>query len=72
MRTFLLVLQNILTNQFRFVQGVYKPDEKASYDEYSDVSQSFDFLSQLALEWEAAARLPSDVEDVRQVIVRSG
>nr|XP_018904003.1 PREDICTED: epimerase family protein SDR39U1 [Bemisia tabaci]XP_018904004.1 PREDICTED: epimerase family protein SDR39U1 [Bemisia tabaci] len=52
--------------------GVYKPDEKASYDEYSDVSQSFDFLSQLALEWEAAARLPSDVEDVRQVIVRSG
>lgn len=50
--------------------GYYKPDPHAEYDEDSP-GGDFDFLSQLCTDWEAAAKLPDDIE-VRQVIIRSG
>lgn len=50
--------------------GIYKPSTTVEYDEDSDVSLPFDFLSELCHEWEEAAKLPG--EDVRSVIVRSG
>ncbi|XP_049861046.1 epimerase family protein SDR39U1 isoform X2 [Schistocerca gregaria] len=50
--------------------GIYKPSPSEEYDEESSV-KSFDFLSELCHEWEAAAKLPAD-SGVRQTIVRSG
>lgn len=50
--------------------GIYKPDNNIIYNENTTVSE-FDFFSKLCLEWENAAKLPSDVL-TRQVTIRSG
>ncbi|KAK7478374.1 hypothetical protein BaRGS_00030378, partial [Batillaria attramentaria] len=50
--------------------GFYKPDPSIEYDE-SSPGGNFDFLSKLCTDWEAAAKLPSDL-GVRQVILRCG
>lgn len=50
--------------------GYYKPDPNKEYTE-NDVVEPFDFLSHLTKEWEAAAKLPSQVP-TRSVIVRTG
>lgn len=51
--------------------GIYQPSTENEYDENSRVSESFDFLSKLALEWEKVAQLPPEI-GVRQVVIRSG
>ena len=50
--------------------GYYRPDPVVEYDEDSP-GGDFDFLSQLCTDWEAAAKLPNEI-NVRQVIIRSG
>ncbi|GJQ84174.1 hypothetical protein Trydic_g2850 [Trypoxylus dichotomus] len=50
--------------------GIYKPDNHTIYSESVSVSE-FDFFSKLCLEWENAAKLPSDAS-TRQVTIRSG
>lgn len=50
--------------------GIYRPCEGAEYTEESR-NEEYDFLSKLCHEWEAAAKIPSDI-NVRQVIIRSG
>ncbi|XP_067012922.2 epimerase family protein SDR39U1 isoform X2 [Anabrus simplex] len=50
--------------------GIYEPSKTAEYTEDCR-GGNFDFLSDLAQEWEQAARLPSHI-GVRQVIIRSG
>lgn len=50
--------------------GYYRPDPVVEYDEDSP-GGDFDFLSRLCTDWEAAAKLPNEI-NVRQVIVRSG
>ncbi|KAJ1528485.1 hypothetical protein ONE63_006894 [Megalurothrips usitatus] len=50
--------------------GIYPPSSSAEYTEESPV-EPFDFLSELAVAWEKAAKLPS-TSGVRQVTVRSG
>ncbi|XP_045464568.1 epimerase family protein SDR39U1 [Harmonia axyridis] len=49
--------------------GIYKPDIKREYNEYSDV-EGYDFLSKMCLDWEKAARLEENA--CRQVNIRSG
>lgn len=48
--------------------GIYDPTKDDVYDECSSTSESFDFLSKLANEWEQAGKVSS----VRHVIIRSG
>uniref|UniRef100_A0A1B6DNY7 DUF1731 domain-containing protein n=1 Tax=Clastoptera arizonana TaxID=38151 RepID=A0A1B6DNY7_9HEMI len=50
--------------------GIYKPSPTAEYDEDSVLGPPFDFLSELAQEWESASKLEDD--NVRRVIIRSG
>ncbi|KAL1128906.1 hypothetical protein AAG570_013440 [Ranatra chinensis] len=51
--------------------GIYRPHPELEYTEKSEIESSFDFLSKLATEWEASAKLPPEI-NVRQVIIRSG
>jgi NAD dependent epimerase/dehydratase family enzyme len=51
--------------------GYYKPDPKNKYDETSP-GGDFDYLSQLCTAWEEAAKLPKELDSVRQVILRCG
>uniref|UniRef100_A0A146MAQ1 Epimerase family protein SDR39U1 n=1 Tax=Lygus hesperus TaxID=30085 RepID=A0A146MAQ1_LYGHE len=50
--------------------GIYDPTRDDLYDEYSTISEPFDFLSKLAVEWEKAGKL--EEADVRHVVIRSG
>lgn len=50
--------------------GIYPPSSSAEYTEDSQVTAT-DFLSELAIAWEEAAKLPPD-SGVRQVTIRSG
>ncbi|KAK3912428.1 Epimerase family protein SDR39U1 [Frankliniella fusca] len=50
--------------------GIYPPSSSAEYTEDSPVAPT-DYLSELAIAWEEAAKLPPD-SGVRQVIIRSG
>jgi len=49
--------------------GIYKPDEEKVYDERTDVGPSFDFISNLAHNWEKAADV---FGSTRSIILRSG
>ncbi|KAG8227145.1 hypothetical protein J437_LFUL001689 [Ladona fulva] len=52
--------------------GYYKPSLTEEYTEDSP-GGNFDFLSNLCTEWEAAAKLPAEIESsVRRVVIRSG
>lgn len=50
--------------------GIYPTSTTTEYTENSPV-QATDYLSELAIAWEKAARLPPE-DGVRQVIIRSG
>lgn len=50
--------------------GIYPPSSSAEYTENTP-TKAFDYLSELAIAWEDAARLPPEAS-VRQVTIRSG
>ncbi|XP_012229422.1 epimerase family protein SDR39U1 [Linepithema humile] len=64
-------IQNTKATIFATISGVayYKPNDTV-YTEESKC-ESYDFLSKLCHDWEAAAQLPEDC-NIRQVIIRSG
>lgn len=56
----------------RFLSGYYKPCDKTEYSEDSP-GGNFDFLSELAANWENASKLDTpDCQNVRRVVIRSG
>ncbi|XP_076110913.1 epimerase family protein SDR39U1-like [Mytilus galloprovincialis] len=67
-----IVSSKIPPKVFATISGVaiYKPNPTLQYTEDSDV-EPYDFLSQLVVDWEQAAKLPES-HSCRQVTVRSG
>lgn len=55
---------------YYFISGIYPTNTEETFTEDSPV-ESFDYLSELAIAWENAAKLPEDMP-VRQVTIRSG
>ncbi|VDH94657.1 uncharacterized protein MGAL_10B060892, partial [Mytilus galloprovincialis] len=66
-----IVSSKIPPKVFATISGVaiYKPNPTLQYTEDSDV-EPYDFLSQLVVDWEQAAKLPES-HSCRQVTVRS-
>lgn len=65
----------LLVISFRYKQnslipGIYEPSLTKEYDEDSVLGQPFDFISELAQEWENASLLKE--QNVRRVVIRSG
>jgi len=67
----ILIVSRKNNTKFLFIISAgYKPDKHKEYTE-SSPAENFDFLSQLVIDWEAAAELPESL-NVRQFTVRSG
>lgn len=60
-------------NVFINISGVslYRPDDHKIYNE-NDTGQTFDYMSNLCVEWEKAATLSNKAEPCRQIKIRTG